>query len=181
MQIQLILLISLIFNYTQLNLNPLESTSSKDQLATAYIFMSETCPICKSLTPEIKNLEIKYQKQGIEIIMVFPNTTVSKDLEIQKFREKYKIKSKAIMDEHQKLTRHLGATITPEVFVVEYKTGRVIYSGKVNDEYVGLGKRKRSKINHYLDKVLEDIVDGNLSIVTSTKAVGCFIIKERPE
>ena len=177
MWFRIILVLILIFNFLQLNSDPID-TVAPENIALVYIFMSETCPICKSLTPEIKKIETKYKNQGVELIMVFPNTTISKEADIQQFREKYKTSSKGVIDHKQQLTKQLGATITPEVFVIELKTDRIIYSGKVNDEFVGLGKRKRSKINHYLDNVLEDLIDGNTNKVASTKAVGCFIIKE---
>lgn len=173
----LLLLSTYLFNYIQLN-DASNGALAPEKIATVYIFMSETCPICKSLTPEIKKIESKYKKQGVEIIMVFPNITISTDTDIQKFREKFKITSKAIMDTNQELTKQFGATITPEVFVIENKTERIIYSGKVNDEFVALGKRKRTGINHYLETVLEDFINGTPNSISSTKAVGCFIIKE---
>lgn len=76
------------------------------------------------------------------------------------------------------MTNKYGASTTPEVFLVEKKTDRIIYSGKVNDEFIALGKRKRTNINHFLYDAIRKYLEGDKSTVISTKAVGCFIIKE---
>ena len=133
---------------------------------SAYLFLSETCPICISLTPEIKKIEAEFLNKD------------SNPEKIGKFVRKYHLKSQAFIDNEQSLTNKYGASTTPEVFLVEKKTDRIIYSGKVNDEFIALGKRKRTNINHFLYDAIRKYLEGDKSTVISTKAVGCFIIKE---
>ncbi|HQW70281.1 MAG: redoxin family protein [Saprospiraceae bacterium] len=145
---------------------------------SAYLFLSETCPICISLTPEIKKIEAEFLNKGLVLHLVFPNVKDSNPEKIGKFVRKYHLKSQAFIDNEQSLTNKYGASTTPEVFLVEKKTDRIIYSGKVNDEFIALGKRKRTNINHFLYDAIRKYLEGDKSTVISTKAVGCFIIKE---
>ena len=175
-----LLIITLILSLPLAN----ESTSSfvdaKAPIAelTAYVFLSETCPICISLTPEIRKIETEFANKGLVLHLVFPNVKDSNPEKISKFVKKYHLKSQASLDEAQSLTSKYGATITPEVFLIENKTERILYSGKVTDEFIALGKRKRTNINHFLYDAIRRYLQGDKSNISSTKAVGCFIIKE---
>lgn len=165
-------LLSLSFDHADLRTYEVKGSD-----VSVYFFLSETCPICINLTPEIKKIEEKYgQKANIELI--FPNAKVTKEETVNKFKTKYQLKSKVVIDAGQLITDKVGATITPEVFVIDNSSGRTIYSGMISDEYVALGKRKRSKINHILDNVLNDYFNNNIYDFVPNKAIGCFIIRE---
>lgn len=89
---------------------------------SAYLFLSETCPICISLTPEIKKIEAEFLNKGLVLHLVFPNVKDSNPEKIGKFVRKYHLKSQAFIDNEQSLTNKYGASTTPEVFLVEKKT-----------------------------------------------------------
>ena len=44
---------------------------------TVYIFMSETCPICQSVTLELKALYATYHPKGVTFVGLFPNQSMS--------------------------------------------------------------------------------------------------------
>ena len=144
---------------------------------SVFIFMSETCPICIQLTPEIIKIEDQYSDK-VKFTIVFPNSKSSTVSSVENFRKKYNLKSEVLIDHGQKITNEMGASITPEVFVIDNLTNRTIYSGMISDEYIALGKRKRSNVNHILFNVLSDFLSGDSYDFLPNKAVGCFIIKE---
>ncbi len=175
-----LLVFILLLTFTVTNNSTISNVDHKAPIEelSAYLFLSETCPICISLTPEIKKIEAEFLNKGLVLNLVFPNIKDSSPEKISKFVKKYHLKSKAFLDNEHSLTKKYGAAITPEVFLIEKKTERIIYSGKVNDEFIALGKRKRTNINHYLYDTIRKYLEGDKSPVISTKAVGCFIIKE---
>lgn len=139
---------------------------------TVYIFLSETCPICQSYTLTLKELYKKYNSK-IEFIGVFPNYYTDLD-SILAFKEKYSIPFELIMDKDSKLTKHFKASITPEVFV-ETENGRLLYSGRIDDSFYAIGKRRNVITSTELSDALIQIVSGHPITVPKTQAVGCII------
>lgn len=152
------------------------SAQNKDSI-TVYVFLFESCPICQSLTIELKNLYTEFSSKGIEFIGIFPNTTISTEASIKKFKQKYNIPFTLKIDDEQKLTKQFSATITPQVFVVRKSDNKILYSGKVDNSYERIGKRRTVVNEHYLRTGLESILKGETPNPSQTKAVGCFIIK----
>jgi thiol-disulfide isomerase/thioredoxin len=137
---------------------------------TVYIFLSETCPICQSYTLTLKELCLKYP--SVEFIGVFPNYYSDKK-SIEKFRKEYSIPFQLTKDENAALTSKFKATITPEVFVVS--NGEIIYSGRIDDSFYAIGKRRNVITSTELDNALQQITSGKEVKTTKTKAVGCII------
>jgi len=172
----ILLLIALLSGFISENNSDKFYAENNPELSV-YIFVSETCPICINLTPEFNSIQEKFGKKA-RILLVFPNSKVSSEKGVEHFKTRYSIKSQSIIDYGQNITKEVGATITPEVFVIENSSKRTIYSGMISDEYVALGKRKRSKVNHLLLNVLTDYFENDIFDFVPNKAVGCFIIKE---
>lgn len=140
---------------------------------TVYIFLSETCPICQSYTLTLKDLYKKYSDKHVKFVGVFPNYYADSD-EIQKFKEKYSIPFSLIIDGGSELTKRFGATITPEVFV-ENSEKQLLYSGRIDDSFYAIGKRRKVITSTELVDALNAIVNNETIKVTKTQAVGCII------
>lgn len=141
----------------------------------AYVFLSESCPICQNQTISLKKLHEEYKTRGVSIIGVFPKEQLSDAETINKFAKKYKIPFELIKDENQTLTKKLKATITPEVFLIRKKTQQVLYSGKVDNGFERVGKRRQVITEAYLRDALESVFNNEKIKVASTQPVGCFI------
>ena len=140
---------------------------------TVYIFLSETCPICESYTLTLKELYKKYSDKNVKFIGVFPNYYADSD-SIKVFKEKYSIPFDLILDKDAALTKRFGATITPEVFV-ENKKKEVLYSGRIDDTFYSLGRRRKVISSNELDDALNSIVNNEKTKAPKTQAVGCII------
>ena len=79
-----------------------------------------------------------------------------------------------LRDPENKLVKALGATITPEVFVLNGQY-EVMYSGRIDNWAYELAKKRKLITAHDLQDALEAMLAGKKVIVTQTKAVGCFI------
>lgn len=141
------------------------------------VFLSETCPICKSTTPELRKLSNEFASKGVEFIGVFPSQTATNESSRKAFAEKYNLSFSLIDDPQQSLTRQLNAEITPEVFVLNKKNNQLIYRGLIDNSYIRVGKRRSVTTEFHLRNALEHFFSGNVDQIKSTEAVGCIIQK----
>jgi len=140
---------------------------------TVYIFLSETCPICQSYTLTLKTLYTKYSARPVKFIGVFPNY-YSGEKSLAEFKKKYEIPFALVTDKSGKLSKRLKAGITPEVFVEDDKR-TILYSGRIDDSFYAVGKRRTVITSNDLDNALAAITTGKKVAQPKTQAVGCII------
>ncbi len=165
-----ILLLIFVFAMTQTAVSQIRPA---DQKGTVFIFLSETCPICQSYTLPLKELYSIYKNKGIRFIGVFPNYYVTQK-DIEEFRKTYKIPFELQLDKDTVLTKKFNAGITPEVFV-ENDKGQLVYSGRIDDSFYAIGKRRKVVTTHELADAIAELVSGKTIRVPKTQAVGCII------
>lgn len=154
------------------------SGKASASVATVYIFLSETCPICQSATIGLKSLYKEYHEKGIDFVGVFPNVTVSNSTSIEKFAKKYQLDFTMRSDADRQLTQRFGATVTPQVFVVNEANGETLYRGKIDNGFERVGKRRQVTTEFYLKNALDEWLAHRPIVVKETEPVGCFIIKQ---
>ena len=150
------------------------SQNSAKSKATVYIFLSEVCPICQSYTLPLKKLYETYKDKGIRFVGLFPNEGVSKK-DMNSFRKTYDIPFDLELDENGVLAKKFHATITPEVFVEGNKPGTILYTGRIDDSFYAVGKRRNSVSTHELEDALNEITSKQKVKQPRTQAVGCII------
>lgn len=141
--------------------------------ATVFVFLSQSCPICQSYTLPLKELYKHYGKQNIRFVGIFPDSEATPK-ELNEFKKTYAIPFELLPDSAGTITKKFGATITPEVFV-EDEAGRIIYSGRIDDSFYAVGKRRKVVTTHELADALESHIRGSVIKVSKTQAVGCLI------
>lgn len=141
--------------------------------ATVIYFLSPECPLCQSYTLTINNLTKAYQAKGINFVGIIPGTSYS-SASILQYKRSYKLNLNVLVDKQLKLTRQLGATITPEVFVLSNRQ-KLLYHGRIDNWAYELGKKRKVITDHNLKDVLDAILYHKPIKTTQTKAVGCFI------
>src|SRR5262249_45693147 len=65
----------------------------------------------------------------------------------------------AILDSRHKVVEAAGAKVTPEAILVG-RGGKILYSGRIDNFYAGLGKPRRQATVHDLRTALEEILAG---------------------
>lgn len=143
------------------------------QQNTVWIFFNPSCPLCKSYSLTLRELQEKYQTQNIKFIGVFfPKLA---DIEaIRKFVDTYQINFEILLDKRFQLAQSFQAKITPEVFVLN-QSSELIYSGKIDNWAYSLGKKRAQATEFYLQDAIESILQNRIPPITKTEAVGCFI------
>lgn len=147
--------------------------------ADVLFFITNDCPISNSYAPEIQHICSEYAVKGVRCALVYSDLTIDAAA-VRKHRSEYSYPATipAVRDEDHKLARATGATITPEAVVVG-KAGKVLYRGRIDNFYAGLGKPRRNVTEHDVRQALDEILAGKPVSHPQTQAVGCYIPLER--
>jgi thioredoxin-related protein len=142
---------------------------------TAYIFYSDTCPMCIKYVYSLNKMHEKYKEQGVKIIAVFSNYyTKSKD--IAKFKMKESPKYELYHDSTMALANEFNATITPEVVLVNKKR-EVLYRGMVDNWFYKPGKYRQVTTEFYLRDALDSLLTGKKPAIDTTRPIGCYLMR----
>lgn len=160
-----------------LNMKAAEINDTKDSI-TVYVFLHESCLISQYYTLPLRNMHQEYANEQIQFIGLFPNTS-SKPKKIDEFKVSHDIPFALKTDYYHEKTEALGASVTPEVVVYNESTEKILYKGRIDDSYARVGKRKRVTSTSELKEVLEAIKNDQPISVSNTKAIGCFIGKDK--
>jgi hypothetical protein len=142
-------------------------------VANVLVFTLQDCPIANSYVPTLNKLVDDYGPRGIRLLLVHvdPQLTIE---EARKHAEEYQVKAPVIVDRAHEWVSFAGATRSPEV-VVYSPAGEVLYTGRIDDKYAALGKRRTHVSAHNLRDALDAILAGRPVSHPVTQAVGCFI------
>ncbi len=141
---------------------------------TVFIFFSTDCPLSQKYTLTLQNIFNEYQSY-IDFIGVFPGQEDEKE-KYKKFQKTYPVPYELVWDKQLKLTRFLGATTTPEVFLVS-QNGKILYHGAVDDGVISLGSSRKVVTKHYLIDAISQTLKKETVNIPFVKPVGCFIEK----
>lgn len=153
----------------------LTAAATRAQRMYVYIALSETCPICKSITAELRSLSQQYNNADIAITGIFPNAANSTAESRAAFGSKYKINFPLIADSAYRFAHTYNIQTLPEVIVLDSTQSTIIYRGLIDDSFVTVGKRRGSISKRYLRDALEAYLKDNSYIAPYTKPVGCIL------
>lgn len=142
--------------------------------ATVLVFTNTECPIANKYAPDTAALATKYSARGVRFVYVYSNAG-TKQLEAQKHVSVAYKASNGIWDNQQALADAVGATMTPEVAVLD-PTLTVRYRGRIDDRFAARGTAKGSGPSHNdLAAALDSVLAGKAVSVPVTETVGCVI------
>ncbi|MTI33363.1 thioredoxin family protein [Xanthovirga aplysinae] len=149
----------------------------KGSKGVVVIFTSNYCPYAKLYEKRIQNLAANYSRKNIEFLLINPNNPKSNQQEsveamAQKARkEGYNFPY--LKDQNHKVASLMGATKTPEVFLLtKNQKGFVIsYQGAIDDN----PQVENDVKTYYLKDALDQVVAGNKLSYKNQKATGCMI------
>jgi hypothetical protein len=154
------------------------SVFSQRKPLTAYIAISEECPICIFMTKPLRELESQY-RDSVDFKLIFP-TALSNYKTMSQFKNKYRLTNfEIILDENQSLTKQLELTVTPEVVLIN-QDGNIVYKGRINDSFISPGKSKRTNITNDLQKAIDLWLTKKEKLSEWKNAVGCYITFRQP-
>jgi peroxiredoxin len=141
--------------------------------AVVLFFVSIDCPISNGYIPEMQRINEAYSKRGVRFYGVQPDAGRA-PADVKKYADDFALPFPLLADPKQTLTHSVGATIQPQVVVLS-PAGQVVYSGRVDDRYVEIGKSRLEATRHDLREALDAVLAGKPVAHAKTQAVGCVI------
>ncbi len=142
--------------------------------ATVYVFLADTCPISQAATLPLRALYQAYAGRGVRFVGVFPAAATT-PAGLADFATTYQLPFALQADPGHRLTRRLGARVTPEAVVLAADGRTTLYQGRLDDAYAGLGQHRPVTRHHELADALAAVLAGRPVAVPRTEPVGCFI------
>src|SRR5579871_1120678 len=145
-----------------------------DGVAEALFFITHDCPISNFYAPEIQRICGEYGAKGVSCALVYVDPQMDAAA-VRKHLGDYGYKGiPAILDTKHTVVDAAGAKVTPEAIVVG-RNGKVLYSGRIDNFYAGLGKPRRQATVHDLRTALDETLAGKPVTTPKTSPVGCYI------
>ncbi|MBN8248171.1 MAG: hypothetical protein J0L84_12095 [Verrucomicrobia bacterium] len=157
---------------TALDGDPVVWRAAPGTRAVVFEFLSVECPISNRAQPELARLARDLAPQ-VEFVAVYPNAGETAEA-IHRHRADFQRAATAYRDPRQQLADALHVGVTPEV-VAPTADGRLIYRGRINDQFGGLGQGRPAPTRHDLAEALEAFLSGTPPAGVLTPAVGCRI------
>ncbi len=143
------------------------------QMAVVFEFLGTECPIANRVQPELERLARTLGARGVRFVAVYPNSGETPE-GIRNQRAEAGLTVEAALDPQYRLTDRLRATVTPEVVAVA-SDGQLIYRGRVNDQFGGLGQGRPAPTQHDLEEALLAFLESGSARGVQTRPVGCRI------
>jgi predicted neuraminidase len=133
-----------------------------EHLATAFVFLSSRSPETRLAASIMRAVNDRTRRRGIMFAGIFPNPAESGE-EMLRFCQASGFVFPCYRDPSRSAARTLGATVTPEVFLLD-SDGKIVYKGSVGG----------------LEKAVDDVVSNRSVSVASTAPSGTPIDKPGP-
>lgn len=137
-----------------------------------FVFLGEGCPASQKYALQLKKLYQEYKRVATFYAVFLPD--LNGETGARDYLDQYGFPGEVLLDQHLQLTEALGATITPEVFLLS-KERELIYAGAIDNWYYALGKYRRVVTEHYLSDAIAAHLKGQQPPIPRTQAIGCFI------
>jgi len=140
-------------------------------------FLGTECPVARQYAERLGTIAATYADRGIVVLGVDSNRQDTA-AEIAAVGRELGIQYPLLRDEGQRVARHVGATRTGGVVLLD-AGGTVIYSGRIDDQF-SPGLARPSATTRELTAALDDLLAGRPVALPRTEAVGCLIAFDRP-
>lgn len=144
--------------------------------AVVVTFLKPGCPIANYYHPTMRRLADGWGDRVL-LIQVHATATVAAE-QARAHRDEYEVAGRIVVDPAQTLARALDAKVTPEAFVLVPVGGSryaVRYRGRIDDTYVGFGRRRQTVGDHTLRDAVNAVLSSQPVDLAQTDAIGCRI------
>ncbi|MDE3059273.1 MAG: thioredoxin family protein [Bacteroidota bacterium] len=160
-------------NFTLPDYNGVKHSLSdyKDAKAIVVMFIATQCPVSNSYNERMVSLYNDYTPKHVSFIGINSNKQESAE-EVKHHAEEHGFKFTVLKDDKNVIADKFGATVTPEIYVIEPSTLKILYHGRIDN-----AMREAKVTSHDLRTALDEILSDKPVAVTETKAFGCTIKK----
>ena len=142
--------------------------SLKGDKGTVLIFVAVQCPVSNAYNERMEKLAQDYKARGINVIGINANSTESA-ADVKKHAAEKSLTFPILKDEGNKIADSLGATRTPEAYLLD-ANNKLVYHGRIDNS------RDMSQVNSSeLREALDLTLAGKPVAKTTANAFGCSI------
>jgi hypothetical protein len=138
---------------------------------TVLVFYSSECPISNAYVPTLNQLRERYSAQKLSLVGICVDPDLS-DSEVAAHARDFTMKFTVGRDRFGRVAAKLGATVTPEAFVLDDQ-GRVRYHGRIDDQFASRRRRNQTSSSQELRDSVDAVLAGRAVAVDHAEAVGC--------
>jgi thiol-disulfide isomerase/thioredoxin len=140
--------------------------SHANDSATAFVFMSRTCPYCRQYQERLAKMSKTFKDKNVRFVMVYPTRKTAAEKKIA-YHKSAGFDGPMVNDKDASIVKALGITKTPEIVLVS-KKGEIVYRGGIDDN-----PRHESKVKtHSLRIACDDVAAGRKVSVTAAPLYG---------
>jgi hypothetical protein len=141
--------------------------------ARVLIFARTDCPITNRYAPEIARIAQEFSKQDVRFWVVYPDPAETPQ-KIAQHMADFHLPGHGISDPHGEFCKRAEAKVSPQAAVFD-ATGKLMYSGRIDDRFVAFGKSRPAPDVHDLENAIEATLAGKPVAQPRTKAIGCYL------
>jgi peroxiredoxin len=142
--------------------------SLKGKNGTVVIFIATKCPVSNAYNDRMQKVFEDYKAKGINVIGINSNST-EPAAEVKSHAAEKGLKFTVLKDDGNKIADRLGATRTPEVYLLDAK-GKLAYHGRIDNS-----QKAEGITSNDLREALDAVVAGKAVTKTDGAAFGCTI------
>jgi peroxiredoxin len=140
--------------------------------AVAVIFIATRCPYSNAFNHVMASLAHEYESRGVAFIGINANKT-EPVTEVAEHARAHGLDFLILKDEGNQIADRLGASVTPEVFLLD-NTWTLRYHGALGNSHQPTTNPDKTNADEFRP-ALDDVLNGKPAEVTETKAFGCTI------
>jgi len=144
----------------------------EDKRAVVVVFLGTECPLAKLYGQRLTELAQQYEPQGVQFVGILSNRQDSLE-DMSHYARQHEIEFPLLKDLGNRVADQLGATRTPEAFILD-PLRIVRYQGRIDDQY-GVGFSRADVSRSHLTAALDELLTGQEVSVPKVEAVGCLI------
>ncbi len=148
-----------------------------DAKALVLYFVASDCPVSNRTLPEMLRVKQKFTARDVSFWFVYPNTGESFQT-MNHHLAAFGAGREAMLDKAGRLVALTHARVTPEVAVLvrEGAAWKPVYTGRIDDRYVRLGVERPQATEHFVEQVLNEILENRPVQKAIGTPVGCAIV-----
>jgi peroxiredoxin len=148
----------------------------KEKKFLVLAFLGTECPMARIYGPRLEDLQARFGEKAVQFLGIDSNRQDSV-AEIAAYSRAHHLHFPVLKDLRNKLADRLGASRTPEVFLLD-QARSVRYQGRIDDQY-GVGYSRPATGQSYLATAIEELLADRVVTNPEIPAVGCRISRVR--
>ena len=142
--------------------------SLKGAKGTVVIFIATKCPVSNAYNDRMERVAEDYKSKGISVVGINSNNTEPSS-EVKSHAAEKHLTFAILKDDGNKIADRLGATRTPEAYVLD-ASGKLVYHGRIDNS-----QKLEGITSNDLREALDELLAGKAISKTGGAAFGCTI------